>query len=250
MTKKKRADEIVFELGLAESRDKAARMIMAGQVLLAPDNNPEHPVAVNKPGDLLPANSRLQLKEKSPYVSRGAYKLLTALEHFHLEARGLICLDAGASTGGFTDCLLQRGAARVYAVDVGTAQLHEKLKADPRVISMENTNLRLAGPDLLPEPMDMAVADLSFISLKAVLPAILQYLKPDGSLIALIKPQFELGGENTVKGVVKDENLRRLAVEGVTEFAATLGLKLHGVIPAAITGPKGNQEYLAYWEYN
>lgn len=248
MAKKKRADELAVELGLAENRDKASRLIMAGEVLLVPQNQHSLPTAINKPGDMLPADTQLTLKNKNPYVSRGAYKLLTALEHFKINVQGLVCLDAGASTGGFTDCLLQRGATRIYAVDVGTAQLHEKLRADPRVVSMENTNLRLSGPDLLPEKVDMAVADLSFISLKAVLPGILQYLKPEGQLIALIKPQFELGGEKTVKGVVHDENLRHLAVEGVTYFASTMGLKLYGVIPAAIKGPKGNQEYLAFWK--
>lgn len=232
--------------GLAENADMAARLIMAGEILRLSPEGESRPV--QKPGDLLPEDAVLARKEKSPFVSRGAFKLLTALEHFKLDVAGLVALDAGASTGGFTDCLLQRGAARVYSVDVGTAQLHEKLRRDPRVLSLEGINLRLVGPDLLPEPVDLLAADLSFISLKAVLPVCVQYLKPGATILALIKPQFELGGERTVKGVVRDEALRREAVQGVLEFARDeLGLELIGVIPAAIKGPKGNQEYLAYW---
>ncbi len=248
MAKKKRADEAACEQGLAESADLASRLIMAGEVLLLPEKDGALPIAVRKPGDLLPPTARLALRNKSPYVSRGAYKLLTALEHFRLDVAGFTALDAGASTGGFTDCLLQRGARHVYAVDAGTAQLHEKLRADNRVTCMENTNLRLAGPDLLPESVDLAVADLSFISLKSVLPQIQSMVKPGGKIIALIKPQFEVGSDRTVKGVVKSEALRREAVEGVSAFAASLRLELLGVVPAAIKGPKGNQEYLACWE--
>lgn len=247
MAKKERADQLAHEQGLAESRDLAARLIMAGEVYAGPES--PSPIRVNKPGDLISREAVLFLKSKSPYVSRGAYKLLTALERFRIDVGGLTALDAGASTGGFTDLLLQRGARLVYAVDVGKAQLHEKLKADARVVNMEGVNLRLAGPDLLPEKVDLAVADLSFIPLKAVLPSILRYLKPGGRVVALIKPQFELGGERTVKGVVHRESDRREAVEGVLEFAAGLGLESVGVIAAAIKGPKGNQEYLSYWVY-
>lgn len=246
MTKKKRADFLAAEQGLAESQDMAARLIMAGQVLRLDASGQSAPI--DKPGDMLPLETCLELKEKCPYVSRGAYKLITALDYFRLEVSGLVALDAGASTGGFTDCLIQRGASRVYAVDVGTMQLHEKLRADSRVVSMEQVNLRTASADLLPEKVDLVVGDLSFISLKAILPSCLQLLKPGGRIIALIKPQFEVASGQTVKGVVRDEALRQSAVGGVLEFARLeLGLELQGVIPAAIKGPKGNQEYLAYW---
>lgn len=246
MAKKKRADLLAAEQGLAESQDKASRLIMAGEILRVDSSGHSLPVA--KPGDMLPESARLEFREKCPYVSRGAYKLITALDYFRIDVTGLVALDAGASTGGFTDCLLQRGAARVYAVDVGTLQLHEKLRADSRVISMEQVNLRTAPADLLPEKVDLVVGDLSFISLKAILPACMQYLKPGGRVIALIKPQFEVASGQTVKGVVRDEALRQAAVDGVVEFARQeLGLVLEGVIPAAIKGPKGNQEYLANW---
>ncbi|MDL2306880.1 TlyA family RNA methyltransferase [Desulfovibrio sp. OttesenSCG-928-C06] len=209
---------------------------------------PDNLRRVEKPGDMLPVDCLLIFREKNPFVSRGAYKLLTALQRYNIDVTGLVALDAGASTGGFTDCLLQRGAARVYAVDVGYHQLHEKLRADSRVISMESTNLRLAGPDLLPEKVDLVVSDVSFISLKAILPACIQFLKPGGGVISLIKPQFEVPADKTIKGVVRDVALQKQAVDDVVEFAAeALGLKLQGVLPAAIKGPKGNQEYLAWW---
>lgn len=247
MGKKKRADALAAEQGLAENIDKAARLIMAGEMLLLRDSGEAVPVI--KAGDMLPEGSVLSLKEKSPYVSRGAFKLLTALEFFKLNVAGLVALDAGASTGGFTDCLLQRGATRVYAVDVGTAQLHERLLHDPRVVSLEQVNLRLAGPDLLPEKVDLLVADLSFISLKSVLPACLQYLRSGAQILALIKPQFELGSGQTVKGVVRSEALRQEAVNGVLDFARDeLQLEYIGIVPAAIKGPKGNQEYMTYWK--
>ena len=240
----------MFELNLADSQDLAARLIMAGQVYReAPGREGGgREQRVDKPGEMLRGDARLFVRGKEPYVSRGAYKLLTALEHFKLEVDGLVALDAGASTGGFTDLLLQRGASRVYAVDVGHNQLHEKLRADSRVVSLESTNLRLAGPELLPEKVDLVVADVSFISLKAVLPSCLRFLKPGGAVVALIKPQFEVAADKTVKGVVRDPAARQAAVESVLAFAAAeTGLTLHGVIPAAIKGPKGNQEFLAFW---
>jgi 23S rRNA (cytidine1920-2'-O)/16S rRNA (cytidine1409-2'-O)-methyltransferase len=249
---KKRADRILFEQNLAESQDVAARLIMAGRVFLEASGRDgrTREERVDKPGRMLRAEAALRVRGREPYVSRGAYKLLTALERFRLEVAGLVALDAGASTGGFTDLLLQRGAARVYAVDVGHNQLHEKLRADSRVISLESTNLRLAGPELLPESVDLVVADVSFISLKAVLPACLQFLKPGGAVIALIKPQFEVAAGKTVKGVVRDPASRQAAVDSVLGFAGgELGLGLQGVIPAAIKGPKGNQEFLAYWRF-
>lgn len=244
MAKKERADQLVFLQGLAESRERAKALIMAGKVFLERGNGLER---VDKPGRPLPEDAVLSLAEAERFVSRGAYKLLTALETFSLDVTGFVALDAGASTGGFTDCLLQHGAAKVYAVDVGKAQLHERLRSNPRVVSLEGVNLRLIGPDFLPEPVDMLVADVSFISLTLVLEPCVAFLKPGGLVAALIKPQFEVGPGNTVKGVVTDEGLRREAVEKVMTFAAGLGLKSVGVVPSAIKGPKGNQEYMAVW---
>jgi 23S rRNA (cytidine1920-2'-O)/16S rRNA (cytidine1409-2'-O)-methyltransferase len=240
---KLRADQLLFQLGLAESREKAKRLIMAGQVFLAGEGDRTR---VEKPGQMLAEGSLLELKERERFVGRGGYKLLTAIEHFGIDATGKVCMDAGASTGGFTDCLLQHGAARVYAVDVGKAQLHEKLRTDERVVSIEGVNLRHAPKDLLPEPVDLIAADLSFISLVLVLPACVQFLKPHGEVVALVKPQFELGPEAVGKGgVVRSPDLQREAVERVIAFARDeLGLEPAGSVPSAIKGPKGNQEYL------
>lgn len=237
-----RADELVFAGGLAESREKAKRLIMAGRVRLAGSPGGE----ILKPGRLCPADTKFILEPGQEFVSRGAYKLITLLDGFHIDVSGMVCLDAGASTGGFTDCLLQRGAARVYAVDVGEHQLHEKLRADRRVVSMEGVNLRHAPSHLLPEKVDFLCGDLSFISLTLVLPACVRWLKPSALVAALIKPQFELGPGETVKGVVRDEAARQKAVNKVTGFCQEkLDLELKGVLPAAIKGPKGNQEYMA-----
>ncbi|MCQ2444601.1 MAG: TlyA family RNA methyltransferase [Mailhella sp.] len=250
MIAKARADQLVFEQGLAESKEQARRLIMAGKVTLAPDEeHPERqPEVVSKPGHPYRITTKFQLAGVERFVSRGAYKLLTAIEQYHIDVTDFVCLDAGASTGGFTDCLLQYGAKRVYAVDVGHAQLHEKLRADPRVVSREGMNLRTAPDDLITEPVDLIVADLSFISLTMVLPHCLRWLRTGGYAVCLIKPQFEVGAGQTVKGVVKDEALRQEAVDRVIAYMEREGLRLIGVTPAAIKGPKGNQEYLAYWE--
>ncbi|MDL2271470.1 TlyA family RNA methyltransferase [Desulfovibrio sp. OttesenSCG-928-I05] len=245
MAKKERADQLLAGLGLAESREKAKRLIMAGLVGYTLPSGSW--MRVDKPGQQLPGDTPLEIKGQDPYVSRGAYKLLPALTAFSLPVEGAVALDAGASTGGFTDCLLQHGAARVYAVDVGHSQLHEKLRQDPRVISMEKTNLRHAPADLLPEAVDIVVADLSFISLTVVLPALVRYLKDGGYMAALVKPQFELGPQAAPKGVVRDEALRQEAVDKVLHAAEGLGLSPLGVLPAAVKGPKGNQEYMAVW---
>ena len=243
---RERADQLVFEQGLAESREKAKRLIMAGRVMVAAPSMP--PVRVDKPGHMYTADMVFSVTESERFVSRGAYKLLTALELYHIDVSGMVCLDAGASTGGFTDCLLQHGAKRVYAVDVGHGQLHERLRSDSRVVNLERTNLRTAPPDLISEPVDILVSDVSFISLTLVLPPCMTWLRSGGLVVALIKPQFEVGPGQTVKGVVRDEALRLSAVDKVTEFCRSeLGLRLEGVTPAAIKGPKGNQEYLAYF---
>lgn len=246
MAQKERADQIIHDTGLAETREGAKRLIMAGLVFY---ETPDGQLArVEKPGTRYAADTAFLVKGRERFVSRGAYKLLTALEGFSLPVEGAVALDAGASTGGFTDCLLQHGAAKVYAVDVGHNQLHEKLRSDPRVVSMEKINLRDASPDLLPEPVDIITADVSFISLTLILPGCVRFLKPGGYVAALIKPQFELGPEAAPKGVVRDEALRRAAVDRVTAFVETgLSLTLLGVLPAAVKGPKGNQEYMAVW---
>ena len=241
---KQRADQLVFEQGLSDTRERAKRLIMAGLVRVGVDGRE---TVVDKPGRMFVAGTVFSLEAGERYVSRGGGKLETALETFGLDVSGLVALDAGASTGGFTDCLLQHGAARVYAVDVGTAQLHEKLKADARVTSMENVNLRHAPADLLPEPVDLVVADLSFISLTKVLPALVRFLKPGGLVVTLVKPQFELTPEKVGKGgVVREEAFRQEAIDKVTAFAREeLGLAPGGVVPSKVKGPKGNQEYLA-----
>lgn len=243
MGKKLRADQLLFDLGLAESREKAKRLIMAGAVVRVLEGREE---PVKKPGDQLAPDAVLRVAEAERYVSRGGHKLETALEYFSLDVAGLVCLDAGASTGGFTDCLLQHGAARVYAADVGKGQLDAKLRADPRVVVLEEVNLRHAPADLIPEPVDLITADLSFISLTKVLPALVQFLKPGGRVVALVKPQFELGPGAAVKGVVRDPDLRQQAVGIVTNFCRDeQGLVPQGAVPAKIKGPKGNQEFLA-----
>ncbi len=248
---KERIDELVFRQGLAESREMAKRLIMAGHVAYAQEiANPNIPLRkVDKPGHKIADNTLFILVGVERFVGRGAYKLLTALEYFQLNVNGMVALDAGASTGGFTDCLLQHGAAKVYAVDVGREQLHERLRRDPRVVSMEGVNLRTAPMTLLPEPIDILVADVSFISLTLVLEPCLRWLKANGLVVTLIKPQFELGPHQTVRGVVRDESLHQVAIDKVLLHCDALGLKNQGVVPSSIKGPKGNQEYLAYFSY-
>lgn len=245
-TARYRADQLVFAQGLTASREQARRFIMAGKIAVASSVSGAPPQLVAKPGQPFPENTLFCLLERERFVSRGAYKLLTLLEAQRLDVSGFVCLDAGASTGGFTDCLLQHGAARVYAVDVGKNQLHERLRADPRVVCLEGVNLRYAAPDLLPEDVDLVVADVSFISLTLVLPACLRWLKPQGRMAVLIKPQFELGPGETVKGVVRDPAARQRAVDKIRDFAQEhLGLTCEDILPAALKGPKGNQEYMA-----
>lgn len=241
---KERADELIHLQGLAESRELAKRLIMAGKVAVEQLNG--QMAKVDKPGHKYPSDTTFTLVGVERFVSRGAYKLLTALEHFQLDVAGTVCLDAGASTGGFTDCLLQHGATKVYAVDVGKQQLHERLRADSRVISMEGTNLRTAPVELIPEPVDVIVGDVSFISLTLILPPCVRWLRPGGLAAVLIKPQFELGPHQTDRGVVRDPALRQQAVDKILLFSREqLGLECLGVIPSSIKGPKGNQEYIA-----
>ncbi len=244
MAGKKRADELLFEKGLAESREKAKRLIMAGQVYY---RQGETDVLVDKPGRFLGKETGLRVKEAARFVSRGGYKLLTALDFFRIDVRNKVCLDVGASTGGFTDCLLQHKAFRVYALDVGYGQLHWNLRGDPRVVNLEKINIRSAPDDLLPEQVDIITIDCSFIPLFLVLSPALNFLKPEGTVIALVKPQFEVGPGMAVKGVVKSEQVALKAVQTVIDKATEeLGLECSGTVPSSIKGPKGNQEYLIY----
>lgn len=222
-------------------------MIMAGRVFRVLASGQYLPV--DKPGSLFPLSTKFSLKPGKVFVSRGAYKLLTLLDNFNLDMENKVCLDAGASTGGFTDCLLQRNAARVYAIDVGANQLHEKLRSDPRVVSLEGVNLRYAPENLITESIDFLTGDVSFISLTLILPVCLKWLKPGGQAGILIKPQFELSPEEVNKGVVRDEALQKKAVKKIEDFCIEkMGLVHLGSLPASIKGPKGNQEYMALFQ--
>jgi len=242
---KKRLDLLLVARGLAPTREQARALILAGDVLV-------NGLPVTKTGALVPADVGLTVKAAPlPYVSRGGLKLAAALDHFQLDVTGLVALDVGISTGGFTDCLLQRGVARVYGVDVGYGQLAWQLRQDPRVIIRERTNIRHLAPEAIPEKVDLAVVDVSFISLKLVLPPVCRFLKPGGRLVALIKPQFEVGKGKVGKGgVVREEGQRQEVVRAIQEFAQSLGLTVHGVLPSPLLGPKGNQEYLLYCQTN
>lgn len=242
--KKARADLLLFEQGLAESQNAALRLIMAGAAHYFLKNGEKTPVL--SAGQQLPVDTEFALRGQDRFVSRGGYKLLTAIEKLGFNPSGKACLDAGASTGGFTDCLLQFGAVRVAAADVGYGQLHWKLRQDPRVTVLERVNLREPDPALFPEPFDVLTADVSFISLTAILPGCLPLMKPACELVLLIKPQFELPAGRTDKGVVRSEADRQEAVDIVLNYCKGLGLALVGVVPSALLGPKGNQEYVAW----
>ena len=237
--RKERLDVLVVERGLAESRAKAQALILAGQVVVDDQR-------VDKPGALVSTGAELRLKgEVLPYVSRGGLKLKGAIDRFALDVRGRVAADIGASTGGFTDCLLQEGALRVHAIDVGYGQLHEKLRKDPRVRSRERVNARYLSAEDLPEPVGGVVIDVSFISLTQVLPAVLPFLDPGGLLIALVKPQFEVGRDRLGKGgVVRDAQARQGAIEGVTAFVREQGLEVKGLMDSTVPGPAGNIEAL------
>lgn len=244
MAKKMRADQLLHQLGLADSREKAKRLIMARKVFMDRAGNM---VPVDKPGQQVLPDTHMEVKGGSRFVSRGGYKLLTAIEEFGIDPAGKVCLDAGASTGGFTDCLLQHGASKVYAVDVGYGQLDQKFREHDQVVNMERVNLRIAPDDLIPELVDMVVADVSFISLTKVMSPCVRFLKQGGEIAALVKPQFEVGPGQTDKGVVRDEKLQRRTVDEVVNFLVNeLGLEFIGEVPSKIKGPKGNQEYIVY----
>ena len=234
---RQRADLLLLERGLFESRAKAQAAIAAG--LVSADG-----VTVRKPSEMVDAAAAVVAEAAHPYVSRGGVKLAAALDAFRIDPAGKTCLDLGASTGGFTDLLLRRGAARVYAVDVGQGQLHARLARDPRVVSLERTDARRLDAALVPEPVDILVADLSFISLKLVLAPALARLARGASLVALVKPQFEAGREHVGKGVVRDEAVQRAVCDDIATFLGGLGLTVIGVIPSPILGGEGNREFL------
>jgi len=241
-TGKERLDKLLVTRGLADTRAKAQSLILAGQVF----SNQQR---LDKAGHLVPIDIELTIKEPMPFVSRGGLKLAAALGHFEIEAAGRICLDIGASTGGFTDCLLQRGASRVVAVDVGRGQLDWKLRRDSRVESREEVNARYLSPDDFTDRFDIVVADVSFISLTKILPVVPPLVRKPAFVITLIKPQFEVGREEVGKGgIVRDEAAQRRVVEEITAFAAGLGMRSLGVIDSPILGADGNREFLACFE--
>jgi len=233
-----RVDKLVVERGLADSREKARRLILAGDVLV--DEAP-----VDKPGSMVRADAEIRLRRpQKSFVGRGGEKLRGAIDALGLDPSGLRVLDVGASTGGFTDCLLQRGALAVTALDVGKGQLDWKLYSDPRVLVIEGVNARYLDPRDFPEPFDLATLDLSFISLTKVLPAIVPLVKPEGMLLMLVKPQFELSPSDIERGgLVRDEGKHREAIASVARAAEGLGLRVDGVVPSPIRGATGNQEY-------
>jgi len=238
---KTRLDRLLFERGLAESREKAQAVIFAGQVLVNGQKQ-------DKAGALVPEDADLRiLGETLRYVSRGGLKLEAALKEFHVVVEGKTALDVGASTGGFTDCLLQHGCKKVYAVDVGYGQLAWKLRQDPRIVVIERTNIRQMVSSLISEKIDLVVIDVSFISLEKVIPPAMQFLAVNAELIALIKPQFEVGKEQVGKGgIVRDEAARNAAVDRITGFVREQGFDVTGVIPSPITGQDGNVEFLMH----
>lgn len=240
-TSRQRLDLLLHRLGLAESRAKAQQLIYAGQVRV--DGR-----TADKPGQLFPASAAISLAARPRFVGRGGEKLAYALECFAVDVRGRTCLDAGASTGGFTDCLLQHGATRVFAVDVGRGQLHWKLLHDPRVVVMDNTNARYLAPELFPERPSLATVDVSFISLTKVLPAVINVLSPGAFLITLVKPQFEVEREHSRGGVVRNPEAHRAAVEKIRRFGE-LEMRLHfnAECESPLRGPAGNKEFFISW---
>lgn len=241
---KVRIDKLLTDKGLVQSRQKAQALIMAGCVLV-------NEVPVTKSGQLVPEDAKIRIQgEDHPFVGRGGVKLASALKEFKIDVKGYVCIDVGASTGGFTDCLLQNGAAKVYAVDVGYNQLDWKLRNDPRVVVMEKTHIKdvSAMPGFNVSMFQMAVIDVSFISLTKVLPHVDKLVKKEGSIIALIKPQFEVGRDKIAKGgIVKDEKAREDCIENVCLSAKGLGWMKKGIIRSPITGADGNVEFLAWF---
>lgn len=239
--KKVRLDQLVYELGFTDSRERAKTTVMSGLVFVNGQR-------ADKPGMPVAPDAKIEVHgDALPFVSRGGFKLDKALKVFPVDPSGKVCIDCGASTGGFTDVLLQHGAAKVYAVDVGYGQLAWKLRNDERVVNLERTNLRYVTSEQIPELMDLAVMDVSFISIKLVLPAVKALLKPDADLICLIKPQFEAGREEVgKKGVVRDRAVHEHVIHSILDFATEIGLTVMGLDFSPIKGPEGNIEYICH----
>ena len=242
-TQRVRLDQLLVDRGLVESRSRAQALVLAGKVRVGEGDGAR---LDRKPGDLIDAATPLEVATPEPYVSRGGHKLAAALDAFGVDPAGHVCLDVGASTGGFTDVLLQRGAARVYALDVGRGQLADTLRRDPRVVSMERTNARTLTPVSLPETIDLVTIDVSFISLGKVLGPIASTLRPRGTILALVKPQFEAGRGRTDHGVVRDPAIHAEVLERVVAAAQIVGLGTRDVIASPILGPEGNREFLVH----
>ena len=241
MKQKQRLDMLLVEKQLAESRTKAQAIIMSGEVYVNGQK-------ADKPGMSYETDANIEVRGHTcPYVSRGGLKMEKALRDFHVDPTGYVCCDSGASTGGFTDCLLQKGAKKVFAIDVGYGQLAWKIRQDPRVVCMERTNIRYVTPEDLGEPLDLSVVDVSFISLKIVLPAIQKLLKPTGQVLCLIKPQFEAGKEKVgKKGVVRDPMVHLEVLEGFVDLARQLGFTIRNLTFSPVKGPEGNIEFLGH----
>ena len=237
-----RLDQLVFDKGYAESREKAKAIIMSGEVFI---NNQR----ADKPGMQVDENTEIDVRIKElPFVSRGGYKLDKALKVFtDIDVKNKICIDCGASTGGFTDVLLKNGASKVYSVDVGYGQLAWKLRNDPRVVNLERTNLRYISEDIIPEKLDIAVCDVSFISIKLIMPSVINLLKDNADVVCLIKPQFEAGREQVgKKGVVRDISVHKSVVNDILNFMPEVGFSIISLDYSPIKGPEGNIEYLLH----
>ena len=239
--KKVRLDQLVYDLGYTESRERAKTTIMSGLVFVNGQR-------ADKPGMPVAPDAKIEVRgEAIPFVSRGGFKLDKALKVFPIDPSGKTCIDCGASTGGFTDVLLQHGAAKVYAVDVGYGQLAWKLRNDPRVVNLERTNLRYVTAEQIPELLELAVMDVSFISIRLVLPAVKALLVPGADLVCLIKPQFEAGREEVgKKGVVRDSGVHCQVIRSILDFSPQIGLSVMGLDYSPIKGPEGNIEYICH----
>ena len=241
MTVKKRLDVLMVEKGLEQSRERAKALIMSGIVYVGGQK-------AESPGQSYPEDSEIEVRgKKLPFVSRGGLKLQKAIEYFGIDPKDKVVMDIGASTGGFTDCLLQHGAKKVYAVDVGYGQLAWSIRTDPRVVCMERCNIRYVTPEQIGEPLDMAVTDVSFISLKLVLPVAKSLMHGNGEAVALIKPQFEAGKEKVgKKGVVRDPKVHQEVIQEILDFSKGIGFGIKWLTFSPIKGPEGNIEYLVY----
>ena len=245
MVKKERLDRLLVEKGIVKGREKARALTMRGKVIVEGR-------LTDKPGTQVSVEAQIQLQNReTSYVSRGGEKLEGALRAFEINPRGMVVMDVGASTGGFTDCVLQKGAQKVYAIDVGYGQLAWKLQKDPRVVNLERRNIRYLLREEVHEETDLILIDTSFISIEKFLPHLLEFLKEGGSIVSLIKPQFEVGkGEVGKGGVVKDKALHQKVIDRISTFSRGLGLKVLGVTESLLAGPKGNREFFIYLKKN